>query len=253
VHSCGGGGNKTLTSKLTQVNLTADNFNWQALMALGHAEEDYLKLIYSLARRNDKVSLAMVARNLKVSAPAVTKMIRKMRDKELVHFDRSRGVSLTGQGRSAALDVLRNHRLIELFLHEHLGYTWDEVHEEAEQLEHVISKRFERRIAELLGYPTRDPHGDPIPAEDGSLRYQPEVAMADVEPGFSGSIHRVAGNDAGVLKQLGKLGLYPGTKVRLLHVDEGGTTITADIEGRQERIASGLAEKIFFEVKETTE
>lgn len=191
-------------------------------MPLRVAEEDYIKLIYKLRGDHQRVTLRMVAEKLEISAPAVTKMVRKLQEKELVHFDRREGVRLTVSGKAAALEVIRSHRLIELFLHKYLGYSWDEVHDEAEHLEHVVSDRFKERIFKLMDNPTHDPHGDPIPDVNLNVAKTSEISMADADPGYHGVISRVSDEDAEVLKQLAKLDMYPGSPLELVSVDGDG-------------------------------
>ena len=151
------------------------------------AVEDFLKAIYTLQRQHDLVPTTILAQALNITPPSATDMAKKLADSKrmqepLVVHERYRGVKLTPLGESIALEVLRHHRLIELYLVKALGYSWDEVHEEAERLEHVISERFEARIAEYLGHPELDPHGDPIPSLEGDMPSQSHLIGLDELP-----------------------------------------------------------------------
>jgi DtxR family Mn-dependent transcriptional regulator len=214
-----------------------------AAMVLPVAQEDYLKLIYKLLQRNRKVTLRMVAAELEVSAPAVTKMVRKLQEKGLLKFDRSAGVRLTDTGRQAALRVVRGHRLIEVFLHDFLGYTWDEVHEEAEQLEHVLSDRFKERLFIALGSPTHDPHGDPIPDSDLKFTRRREVPLSKASSGFTGIISRVHDDDPDALKRLAGYGMYPGAKVTLLQKGNGNR-VRLELNGKELELPDSLARAV---------
>lgn len=215
-------------------------------IAPGAAVENYLKLIYRLGREQPHVSMAQVAEGMGVSAPAVTKMVKRLRVEGMVTYDRGSGLALTGSGRRTALNVLRSHRLIELFLHKHLGYSWDEVHEEAEQLEHVISDRFRNRIAKLMGNPTHDPHGDPIPTADGTIEPRAEQSLSAVSVGFTGSIARVSSLDAEMLRYMDSQGLRPGVEVKVKSVEPYGGPINIVIKGKEKAIGRELAENVFF-------
>lgn len=212
-------------------------------MVLPVAQEDYLKLIYKLLQRNKKVTLRMVAAELSVSAPAVTKMVRKLQEKELLKFDRSAGVRLTEKGQQAALRVVRGHRLIEVFLHDFLGYTWDEVHEEAEQLEHVLSDRFKERLFIALGSPTHDPHGDPIPDRNLKFPRRRETALSKAMAGFAGIISRVHDDDPDALKRLAGYGMYPGAQVTLLQRQSSGR-LRLELNGEELELPDTLARAV---------
>jgi DtxR family transcriptional regulator, Mn-dependent transcriptional regulator len=186
---------------------------------LSQAIEDYLKTIYSLAEHSERVSTSDIASRMGISPASVTGMIQKMAaiDPPLVEYQKHRGVLLTLQGERAALEVIRHHRLLELFLHDTLGFAWDEVHSEADRLEHVISEEFEERIAQALGNPSHDPHGEPIPTRDLRLPQQAGLALSSLRAGQSARIRRVDAADHDLLRYLGELGLIPGTE---LHVTD---------------------------------
>ncbi|MDX1600197.1 MAG: metal-dependent transcriptional regulator [Anaerolineales bacterium] len=165
---------------------------------LSAAVEDYLKTIHELELEadGDRVGTSELAQKLGVSNASVTGMLKKLAEMEpqLVDYERYQGVRLTGAGRKIALEVVRHHRLIEAYLIEALGYTWDEVHDEAEKLEHVISEDLEDRIAAYLGHPTLDPHGDPIPDREGNMAELEERQLTQLEAGERGTITRVSDN-----------------------------------------------------------
>lgn len=217
---------------------------------IGAAAEDYLKRIYALSREGSKATPALLAERLKVSAPAVTKMVKKLQHDKLVRYERGAGLELTARGQRIALEVLRHHRLLERFLHDHLGYGWDEVHEEAERLEHVISARFEERLVAVMGDPATDPHGDPIPRPDGSLVPRREVSLETIEVGGGGMISRVANHDPEMLRYLGRLGLFPGVRIRVVGIEPYGGSWHLRIDNRQFAIGRELTRHIFLTLEE---
>ena len=180
------------------------------------AMEDYLKVIYGIAERGDRITTQAIAERLDVAPPSVTGMLKRLADINLIEHERYRSIALTDAGRKVALEVVRHHRLLELYLAEALGYTWDEVHEEADRLEHLISEEFERRIDAVLGFPTSDPHGDPIPSASGDVSSVPDNLLAAMEVGESATIVRVSDNNAEKLRYLGSLGLYPDADVTVV-------------------------------------
>jgi DtxR family Mn-dependent transcriptional regulator len=177
------------------------------------AIEDYLKAIYVLQQEHGQVTTSLVAEHLGFAPPSVTCMLQKLAKLDLVSYAPYHGVVLTERGQRIALAVLRHHRLLELFLVKQLGYTWEEVHAEAEVLEHVISERLEARIAAQLGHPTADPHGDPIPSADGTLSCCACWPLAQLSPGATGRITRVLDQHPDHLRYLADLGLVLGANV----------------------------------------
>ena|SRR5689334_2759431 len=175
------------------------------------AVEDYAKAIYALETRcHGAVSTNAIAERLNVSAGSASGMLKKLGELGLVDHVPYRGVSLTADGRKVALEVIRHHRLLERYLAEELGVPWDRVHDEAEVLEHVLSEELEQLIAEKLGNPTTDPHGDPIPTADLVLEERETVAMDDVEPGTGGTFARISDSDPEMLRYLAARGIKPG-------------------------------------------
>jgi DtxR family Mn-dependent transcriptional regulator len=193
---------------------------------LSEAQEDYLKQIFLLGGDGDRVSTQALARKLRVKPASVTEMVGRLAQLDLVEHAPYHGVRLSDAGRRVALEMLRHHRLLETFLVEALGYEWDQVHEEAERLEHVISERFEERIAEAMGHPTHDPHGDPIPSPDLSLpKVDSSVPLMKLPVGFRGTVARVGAQDPDNLNLLNRLGLAPGSTVEVISDDERGLRV----------------------------
>ena len=212
------------------------------------ATQDYLKVIYDLTEESGRATTSQIADFLAVKPASVTGMLQKMAkdDPPLVDYKKHKGATLTNEGRKAALEIMRHHRLLELFLHEILGYSWDEVHAEAERLEHVISEDMERRMAAVLGNPSRDPHGQPIPNQNLELLPNSDVPMDELRPGQEAIIRRVQDDNPELLRYLADLGLHPGAKItdvayvpfdQTLHVEIGadedtvvlGPSITGEI------------------------
>jgi DtxR family transcriptional regulator, Mn-dependent transcriptional regulator len=188
--------------------------------------EDYTKAIYALEERHGVASTTALAERLGVSAPAVSAMVKKLAADGYVTHVRYRGVRLTEEGRRVALEVLRHHRLLETYLAEELGVPWDRVHAEAEVLEHVLSEGLEERIAAKLGEPTHDPHGDPIPAADGTVVEPATVALAALADGERGRFVRVSDSDPALLRELAQLGILPGEELEVVPggIRTGSTT-----------------------------
>ena len=180
--------------------------------------EDYLKAIYKLQKRQERVTTSAIAERLGVSDATVTSMIKKLAKEKFLKHISYHGVVLTDKGEKIAIGVIRKHRLVELFLKEVLGLEWDKVHVEAEKLEHVISDEILKRMDHVLGYPTIDPHGDPIPTGEGKMESaERNQCLADTEVGDAVVISRVSDDDPEKLRFMAELGLFP--KV-VLHVTD---------------------------------
>jgi DtxR family Mn-dependent transcriptional regulator len=180
------------------------------------AAEDYLKAIHTFEEREGgEITITRLVSRLGLSASSVSGMVRKLCELELLAHRKYGPITLTGTGRTIALGVLRRHRLIELFLVTQLGYTWDEVHEEAEVLEHVVSDQMLDRIAERLGDPTVDPHGAPIPTSDGRLEHQQVRRLSSVEPGTLCELVRVEDYDPAMLRHLSSVGIRLGVSLQV--------------------------------------
>ncbi len=206
---------------------------------------DYVKAVWEIAGTG-AASTKDVAARLSVSPASVSNMFVRLQEMGFVEYERYRGASLTGRGREEALRLVRRHRLIETFLLEHLGYSWREVHGEAERLEHVVSDGFTERLAEFLGHPAQDPHGDPIPAADGTLEPDDSFPLSEAASGRRVRIHKVSDDDSSVLDHLSKHGLVPG---RLLSVREvrglDGVVTVEDEEGGSHALGEALARAVF--------
>ncbi len=201
-----------------------------------HAMEDYLKAVYRIREATAHVTTQALSEELGVTGPSVTNMIKRLHELRLVRHSPYRGVELTPAGEKIALEVLRHHRLLELYLAESLGFPWDEVHAEAERLEHHVSDEFEARMDSFLGFPTTDPHGDPIPSRDGAIARVSETRLVDLEPGMSATVTRVSDRDPEQLRYLGGLGLFPGAVVRVLEKLPFDGPIRLHVEGGAEHI-----------------
>jgi|SRR5215211_100318 len=176
-----------------------------------HAVQDYAKAIWSLAQRSDEpVSTSALAERLEVSPASASAMVKRLESLGLATREPYHGVELTPAGERVALEVVRHHRLLELYLAEALGMPWDRVHAEAEVLEHAISDEVSERIADALGNPTRDPHGDPIPTADGLIEETPTRALADLKAGETGTFVRVSDSEPEMLRYLSECGILPG-------------------------------------------
>src|SRR5512142_1235895 len=182
--------------------------------------QDYLKAIYELTVKSEPASTTALAARLGVEPASVTGMVQKLAAAKppLVSYRKHHGVKLTAAGRRAALEVIRHHRLLEAWLVKTLGYSWDEVHSEAERLEHVISEDFEQRVAAAMGYPVRDPHGEPIPSSDLVMPTDGSVPLASLEAGQKAVVRRVDAQDRGLLRHLEELSLIPGANVEVLQI-----------------------------------
>src|SRR5215204_4494306 len=179
--------------------------------------QDYLKHIYELTENGQSASTTALAKELNISPPSVTGMVQKLASAKpaLVEYQKHQGVTLTKEGRKAALEVIRHHRLLEAWLVQTLGYSWDEVHEEAERLEHVISEEFEQRIAAAMGNPDRDPHGEPIPTADLRMPFDDSMPLSSLRANQTATITRIKAPDPELLRYLEGLGLLPGAQIEV--------------------------------------
>jgi DtxR family Mn-dependent transcriptional regulator len=219
------------------------------------AQQDYVKALWHLGRDREVVTPSELGSHLGVSAASATEMSAKLAALGLVERDRFRGAALTAEGERVALEMIRHHRLIEMFLTEVLGYAWDEVHEEAERLEHVISERMEDAIFEVLGRPAFDPHGHPIPERDGRLAADASRPLAEVAPGERVAVRRVSDRDPEKLRALHGLGLLLGSELVvvaasrfespvevLLHSAAGAA---GSLSGARRQVPLGLAREVY--------
>ncbi len=185
---------------------------------LSEAIQDYLKTIYELSPDGGPTSTNQIAERLHVAPASVTGMLKRLASMEppLVDYHKHHGVRLTEEGLRVSLQILRKHRLLELFMVQILGYSWDEIHEEAERLEHAISFRFVDRLARLLGEPDFDPHGDPIPGRDLTLPKMETVPLSETQAGQRVAVRRVPINNPALLRYLGEMGIQPGTVLSII-------------------------------------
>jgi DtxR family Mn-dependent transcriptional regulator len=209
--------------------------------ALTPSVEDYLKAIYRLSPEGRPASTSDIAHLLDLSAPSVSGMVKRLSELGLLEHAPYKGVQLTDAGRRAALRMVRRHRLIEAYLVEFLGYGWDTVHPEAERLEHAVSDTLVERMAAALGHPTVDPHGDPIPAADGSIHELACTALSEVGVGATVEVRRVDEGDPERLRYLAALGLVPGVVVTLVDRQPFGGPVTVESAGVRHIIGAELA------------
>lgn len=210
---------------------------------LSETAEDYLKEIYKLELEHGRATTSVLAERVGVSPPSVTSMLKKLASLKLVVHEPYRGVTLTDAGRKAAVEVIRHHRLLEQYLSETLGMPIDEVHAEADRLEHALSEELEARIDESLGFPTHDPHGDPIPDADLNVGSDAVRPLAALDPGVSSTVRRVP-DDPALLRYLRGLGLLPGQAVEVIDVAPFGGPVTVSAAGGEHAISRELAQRI---------
>lgn len=214
---------------------------------LTRAQDDHLKALYQLHGDQRPVPTGELAERLGISPASVSEMVVRLADQGLVTHDRYRGQQLSDEGRQTALELVRHHRLLEMFLVEVLGFSWDEVHEEAERLEHVISERMEERIFELLGRPDLDPHGHAIPSRDGTIRAVPDRPLSACHDGERVLVRSVSDDDPDRLRELEKRGLKPGLRLEVVAGSRYESPIEAISGGKRLSIPLGLARGIFVE------
>jgi len=208
---------------------------------LSQSIEDYLKAVYELTREDKRASTNDLAEYLNVAPASVTGMLQKLAGTKpaLLEYQKHRGVRLTPQGEKVALETIRHHRLLELFLHQILGYEWDEVHEEADRLEHVISEQFEERIAEALGDPRIDPHGDPIPRTDLSLPASREKPLSALRNGQKARVVRVRDEAPDLLRHLSQLGIVPKAELEVINFSELDGNLRLRVKGSKNEVVLG--------------
>jgi DtxR family Mn-dependent transcriptional regulator len=208
------------------------------------AVQDYLKAIYALESSEERVTTSALAGRMSVSAPSATAMTKRLAELGLVERAPYRGVALTDEGRRGALEVLRHHRLLERYLVDRLGLSLADVHAEAELLEHALSEELEAKIDAELGYPTHDPHGDPIPDRELRVTHGLRRTLIDMEPGDLTTISRIPDGDPELLRYLGELGLVPGSEVELVAFAPFGGPVTVRTDTGEHAISRELADRI---------
>ena len=212
---------------------------------LSLTEENYLKAIYHLSDGGSKAVLTNeLAEAMSTKAASVTDMIKKLSAKDVITYEKYYGVNITAQGKSEALLVIRKHRLWETFLVDKLGFAWDEVHEVAEQLEHINSPRLIEKLDEFLGYPKVDPHGDPIPDHKGKIKIIPQVPVDQLAIGYQGKIAAVKDSDSNLLKYLDKIGARPGVKIKVLGKEDYDESMEVLIDDHRVFISKAVSQNI---------
>ena len=208
------------------------------------AVQDYLKIIFKLANNGKAVSTNAIAEKLQISQASVTGMIKKLSDLKLTTHRPYYGVELTQTGRKIALEIIRHHRLLELYLAEALGYSWDQVHDEAEKLEHVISEEFEDKMAKILGNPTADPHGAPIPSKDGLIEERTLECLSVIDAGQKVQVKEVSDKDPEMLRYLGDIGIFPDVMIDVMEKAPFGGPLLIKVAGKEYNLGEKLTDNI---------
>jgi DtxR family transcriptional regulator, Mn-dependent transcriptional regulator len=211
--------------------------------------QDYLKNIYELTENGETASTNALAKKLNIKPASVTGMVQKLASAQpaLVEYQKHQGVTLTRHGKRAALEVIRHHRLLEAWLVQTLGYSWDEVHEEAERLEHVISEDFERRIAAAMGDPVRDPHGELIPTADLTMPLDESTPLSALRPHQTGTVLSIKSPETELLRHLEGLGLIPGAQVEVLEYSPFDHNLTIKVGRKSFVLGLNLTSRILIE------
>ena len=217
---------------------------------LSFTEENYIKAIYKLSEAGDgSVSTNAIAEAMQTKAASVTDMLRRLNEKDIINYVKYRGVTLTDLGRKTALQLVRKHRLWEVFLVDKLKFNWDEVHEVAEELEHITSELMIRRLDEFLGYPKYDPHGDPIPTEDGHMAFKQQVLLSELNPGDAGLVMGVKDSQPLFLQYLDKVGIYLGAKIKVTDKVPYDNSLEINLDNKKQlSVSSEVSKNIFISV-----
>jgi DtxR family Mn-dependent transcriptional regulator len=211
------------------------------------SEENYLKAIYHLeSDSKNGISTNAIAKSLKTKASSVTDMVKKLSEKEVVLYVKYQGVTLTAFGKKTAANIVRKHRLWEVFLVEKLNFSWDEVHEVAEQLEHIKSAKLINQLDALLGFPTHDPHGDPIPDKEGNLKTVEKSLLATLSKNESGICIGVDDSSSEFLQYLDKKGITLGKKITILDKEDFDDSLLIEIDGEKSSISKKIANNLYI-------
>jgi len=211
------------------------------------SEENYLKAIYHLGKQgSEAVSTNAIAEQMETKASSVTDMIKKLADKNLADYVKYQGVSLTKLGQLTAATVVRKHRLWEVFLVEKLNFSWDEVHDVAEQLEHVKSEKLINELDAFLEFPTHDPHGDPIPDKNGSIIKNTSISILEVQTGLEGTLTHVKDSSEAFLRYLNKNDLALGDKIKVIDVEPFDSSVKIETKTKQMTISRHVAENLYL-------
>lgn len=214
---------------------------------LSFTEENYLKAIYSLSERSASfdTSTNEIAAKINIKPPTVSDMLRKLAEKKLVTYEKYKRVQLTKSGKQVAIQIIRKHRLWEVFLHDKLEFTWDKVHEVAEQLEHIQSEELIARLEKFLGHPTYDPHGDPIPSSNGELLQAKRIILSDMEEGKNCYVVGVKDSTSPFLQYLQQLNIGIGTKIRVIERIAYDESLTITMKkGQQISVSKKFADNV---------
>ncbi len=216
-------------------------------MEISHTEENYLKAIFKISERKGKpASTNAISKAMETSAASVTDMVKRLSEKELIHYERYRGATLTENGARIATHLIRKHRLWEVFLVNNLHFSWDEVHEIAEQLEHIKSPQLVERLDEFLGNPKFDPHGDPIPDADGNFTFRKQALLSDLGEGETGAVVGVQDHTTAFLQYLDRMQLVLGTRIEVLERFEYDESVKVKISGEREQLLSKKVSQNLF-------
>ncbi len=218
-------------------------------MELSPTEENYLKAIYMLSDDGHaQVSTNAISGKLKTQPASVSDMLKKLSKKEVIHYKKYQGVTITEKGKKMALEIIRKHRLWEVFLVKTLHFQWDEVHEMAEQLEHVQAPLLTNRLEKFLGYPKYDPHGDPIPDENGEINVKPQIELLNLQPGESGKLAMVKDSGILFLRYLDKIDLHLGDRITVVEKMDYDGSVIVSIKGKKDiNLSLQVAENLVLE------
>jgi DtxR family Mn-dependent transcriptional regulator len=223
----------------------------QELMKLSQTEENYLKAIYTLSERSDTSDTATneIAERIQTKPPTVSDMLKKLTVKKLVTYEKYKRVQLTNQGKKLAIQIIRKHRLWETFLHDKLNFSWDEVHEVAEQLEHIQSEKLTERLDQYLGFPKYDPHGDPIPTAAGELRDSKRYMLSAIEPGFTCQVVGVKDSSSSFLQYLQQINVGIGTKIKVVEkISFDQSVVITFKKGLQTTVSKKFADNVLVTI-----
>jgi len=213
---------------------------------ISQTEENYLKAIFKICEREDSASTNAISNEMQTSAASVSDMLKRLAKKELIHYEKWRGVTLLEKGNTIATNLIRKHRLWEVFLVKKLKFSWDEVHEIAEQLEHIKSEELVKRLDDFLDHPKFDPHGDPIPDKDGVFASRKQLPLSDLEIGDEGLVVGVQEHSSAFLQYLDRVNLILGAKVKLLERFEYDESVRILVNEEQEQVLSNKVSQNVF-------
>ena len=215
-------------------------------LKLSQTEENYIKAIYSIEIHTGKsVSTNKIAEKLKTKASSVSDMIKKLSDKKLVYYKKYQGTKLTSEGKSIAVKIVRKHRIWEVFLVNNLDYTWDEVHDLAEQLEHIKSNTLINKLEAYLNFPTHDPHGDPIPDKDGNIEHHKNIMLSSAKVGENCTVIGVKDSSSSFLKFLDNTNIKLGSQLKIISIEEFDNSMIIENNNSQKSISYQISKNLF--------